>query len=85
MRDRRVNFFSDVYWIRNFLVVNFKDGIDFKRFLFCIIFIWRGLYMEGLIFGILRFLVMKLVDSYNVLSTENLSQLNALVLITEQP
>ena len=41
--------------------------------------------MEGLIFGILRFLVMKLVDSYNVLSTENLSQLNALVLITEQP
>ena len=29
---------------------------------------FEGLYMEGLIFGILRFLVMKLVDSYNVLS-----------------
>ena len=49
VRDRRVNFFgkirsytrklttesiSNVYWNRNFLVVNFKDGIDFKRLLF---------------------------------------------------
>ena len=48
VRDRRVNFFgyiradtrkittksiSNVYWISNFLVVNFTDGIDFKRFL----------------------------------------------------
>ena len=36
-------------------------------------YIWRGLYMEGLIFGILRFLVMKLVDSYNILSIDRKS------------